>query len=51
MNGAAKIMKGCRRLQRSVQIRSLMTPTTTGIKAENIPSPPMAKPMSVAELV
>ncbi len=51
MNGAAKIMKGCRLPQRLVQIRSLITPTQRGIRAEKMPSPPMAKPIKVADCV
>ena len=51
MKGPAKIMNGWRRPQRLVQIRSLSTPTQRGIRAEKMPSPPMAKPMRVAESV
>jgi len=47
MKGAAKIMNGCRRPHRLVQILSLATPTKIGISDEKMPSPPMAKPMSV----
>ena len=50
MNGAAKIMNGCRRPQRLVQMRSLSTPTQSGISDEKMPSPPMAKPIRVSEL-
>ena len=46
MKGAAKIMKGCRRPQRFVQMRSLSTPTQMGMSDEKMPSPPMAKPIS-----
>ena len=50
MNGPAKIMNGCRRPQRLVQMRSLRTPTHSGMSDEKMPSPPMANPMRVSEL-